>query len=149
MGNIVITGETISTNEKSSFAMNTSFWIDLWDKYTNEFHEVVIHCWKEELDVIEELSPRAVSVMDEGLIKVLTINLNEENRLFFRNSSIDLKGGLKWFKMFFHVDGDERLEIGHYGSEIILYKVNEEVANNFVSIFSPSVITHYYDDYAD
>ena len=111
--------------------------------------EVVIHCWKEELAAIEELSARAISVMDEGLMKVLTINLNEDNRLFLRSHSIDVNGGLKWLAMFFHIDGDERLEISHYGSEIILYKVDEEEAKNFISIFSPSVITHYYDDYAD
>lgn len=149
MGNIVVSIETTSTNDKSSFATNTSFWTDLWDNYTSEFQEVVIHCWKEELAAIEELSARAISVMDEGLMKVLTINLNEDNRLFLRSHTIDVNGGLKWFAMFFYVDGDERLEISHYGSEIILYKVDEEEAKNFISIFSPSVITHYYDDYSD
>ena len=31
--------------------------------------------------------------------------------------------------------GDEVLEIGHYGSEIILYKVDEEEAEKFSSLF--------------
>ena len=68
---------------------------------------------------------------------------------YFRNNSIDPKGGLKWFTMFFNKDGDERLEIGHYGSEIILYKVDEEEAEKFISLFTSSAITHFYDENAD
>ena len=68
---------------------------------------------------------------------------------YFRNNSIDPKGGLKWFMMFFNKDGDERLEIGHYGSEIILYKVDEEEAEKFISLFTSSATTHFYDENAD
>lgn len=150
MGNIVVTLESMSTNEKSSFPSNTSYWVNFWDNYTNDYPEVVIHCWEEETDVIEELSTKAVSVLTEGLMKIITVNLNEENRLFFRNYSIDPKGGLKWFMMFFHIDGEERLEIGRYGSEIILYKVDQEEAEAFSAIFLPSAATsNYSEDYSD
>lgn len=150
MGNIVITLESMSTNEKSSFPSNTDYWSNLWDNYTNDYPEVVIHCWEEETDAIEELSARAVSVLNEGLMKIITVNLNEDNRLFFRNYSSDPKGGLKWFMMFFHIDGEERLEIGRYGSEIILYKVDEEEAEVFSAIFLPSAATsNFSEDYSD
>ncbi|WP_391202794.1 hypothetical protein [Psychrobacillus sp. L4] len=149
MGNVVVTIETMSTEEKSSFPSNVSFWTNLWDNYTNEFQEVVIQCWKEEEHAISELSSRAASTTNEGLIKIFSINLNEENRVFLRNYSIDPKGGLKWFTMFFNINGDERLEVSHYGSEIILYKADEEKAKQFISIFSSSITTHYYDENAD
>ena len=59
MGNVIVTTEAISMEGKSSFAMDTSYWVELWDQYTNEISEVVIHCWKEEEEVIEELSPKS------------------------------------------------------------------------------------------
>lgn len=139
----------MSIEGKSSFALDTSFWEDLWDNYTTTFQDVVIHCWKEEEEIIEELRPKAISILNEGLVKVITVNLNEENHTYFRNNSIDPKGGLKWFMMFFNKDGDERLEIGHYGSEVILYKVDEENAEKFISLFNSSATTHFYDENAD
>lgn len=149
MGNVVVTTEAMSVEGKSSFPIETSFWEDLWDQYTTEFQEVVVHCWMEEIDVFEELNSRAVSVQTEGLMKVVTINLTDENRLYFRNYSVDPKGGLKWFTMFFHVDGVEQLEIGHYGSEIILYKVNEEEAEKFIEIFPKTADSVYHATNAD
>lgn len=149
MGNVTVTTESMSIEGKSSFATDTSFWTNLWDNYTNTFLDVVIHCWKEEEKVIDELRPKAVSSINEGLVKIMKVNLNEENWSYFRNNSIDPKGGLKWFRMFFNKDGDERLEIGHYGAEIILYKVDEEAAENFVTLFTPSAITHFYNENAD
>lgn len=149
MGNVVVTIDTMSTEDKSSFPSNISFWTDLWDNYTNEFQEVIIQCWKEETEAIHELSAKAASTINEGLIKILTINLSDENRAYFRNHSEDPKGGLKWFTMFFNIDGDERLEVGHYGSEIILYKTDEEKAKKFISIFPSSITTHFYDENAD
>ena len=56
VGNVVVTTEAMSVEGKSSFPIDTSFWEDLWDQYTNEFQEVVIHCWLEELEVLEELN---------------------------------------------------------------------------------------------
>lgn len=144
MGNVVVTTEAMSVEGKSSFPVDTSFWEDLWDQYTNEFEEVVIHCWMEELDILEELNSRAVSVQTEGLMKVFTINLTDENRLYFRNYSVDPKGGLKWFTMFFQQDGVEQMEVGHYGSEIILYKVNKEEAEKFVEIFPKIADSEYH-----
>lgn len=149
LGNVIVTTESMSIDGKSSFASDTSFWTNLWDLYTNEIDDVIIQSWKEEVAVIDELKPRSTSSINEGLVKVITINLNEENRTFFRNNSIDPKGGLKWFKMFFNKAGDERLEIGHYGSEIILYKVDEEEAEKFISIFASSASTSFYDENAD
>ena len=46
--------------------------------------------------------------------------------------------------MFFKKDGEERLEIGQYGSENILYKVDEEEAEKFISIFSSSAVRNFY-----
>lgn len=147
MGNITITIESISVEGKSSCPVDTSFWESLWEQYTAEFTELVIHCWMEEQEVVDELAARAVNVMNEGLMKVFTINLSEDNRLFFRNYSIDPKGGLKWFTMFFHVNGDERLEIGHYGAEIILYHVDKEKASEFSALFPRSSISNFHEDY--
>ena len=149
MGNVIVTTEAMSVEGKSSFPIDTSFWEDLWDQYTNEFEEVVIHCWTEELDVFEELNARAVSVQTEGLMKVITVNLTDENRLFFRNYSVDPKGGLKWFTMFFQMDGAEHMEIGHYGSEIILYNVDEEEAAKFVEIFPKITDSEYHETNGD
>lgn len=149
LGNVIVKTESMSVDGKSSFASDTSFWTNLWDLYTNKIDDVIIQSWKEEVEVIDELKPRAMSTINEGLIKVLTVNLNEENRTFFRNNSIDPKGGLKWFKMFLNEAGDERLEIGHYGSEIILYKVDEEEAEKFISIFTSSTTTSFYDENAN
>ena len=42
-------------------------------------------------------------------MKVVTINLTDENQAYFRNYSVDPKGGLKWFTMFFQEDGDEQI----------------------------------------
>lgn len=149
MGNVTVTTESMSIDGKSSFATDTSFWTNLWDNYTNAFLDVVIHCWKEEEEVIDELRPKAISSINEGLVKIMTVNLNEENWAYFRNNSIDPKGGLKWFRMYLNKDGDERLEIGHYGAEIILYKVDKEEAENFVTLFTPSAITYFYNENAD
>ena len=67
--------------------------------------------------------------------------------MFLRDNSIDSKGGLKWFTMFFHEEGDEVMEIGHYGSEIILYKVNEEEADKFSSLFPQTSTIEYYEEH--
>ncbi|WP_144514001.1 hypothetical protein [Bacillus sp. FJAT-22090] len=149
LGSAVVTIEAMSTDSKSSFATDTSYWTELWDTYTRDFPEVIIHCWAEEQEAIEELSKRAVSVMNEGLVKVITVNLSEENRNFFRNHSIDPRGGLKWFTMFFNLNGDERLEIGHYGSEIIFDDVDEEDATKFISLFPASSNIHFSEDEED
>jgi|GEM_PF-5305440 len=149
MGNITVTIESSSVDGKSSCPVDTSFWKNIWEQYTTEFTELIIHCWMEEQEVVDELGARAVNVINEGLMKVFTINLSEDNRLFFCNYSIDPKGGLKWFKMFFHVNGDERLEIGHYGSEITLYNVDKEKATEFSALFPRSSISNFHDDYEE
>ena len=51
--------------------------------------------------------------------------------------------------MFFQEDGVEQMEIGHYGSEIILYKVNEEEAEKFVEIFPKITDSEYHETNGD
>lgn len=148
MGHVLVSLETTSTDEKTGFPVDLSFWGNLWDCYVVEFQEVIIHCWDEEKAAIEELSVKASNIKDEGLIQIFTLTLTEENRVFLRDNSIDSKGGLKWFTMFFHEEGDEVIEIGHYGSEIILYKVNEEEADKFSSLFPQTSTIEYYEEHS-
>lgn len=147
LGQLVIQVESMSLEEKTLFPIDLSFWEDLWDQYTTQYSEVVIHCWAEEEDAVNELSEKSFEVMNEGLMKVITVNLNDENRLFFRNYSIDPVGGLKWFTMFFNAEGEEELEIGHYGSEIIFSNVDEEKAEEIKGIFPISTDMEYHDDF--
>lgn len=149
MGQLVIHVEAMSLAEKESFPTDLSFWEDLWDQYTTKYSEVVIHCWSEEEQVVNELIEKSFEAMNEGLMKVFTVNLNEENRLYFRNYSMDPKGGLKWFTMFFQENGEEQLEIGHYGSEIIFSNVTEENAEEIKAIFPISTDMEYHDDYEE
>ena len=54
---------------------------------------------------------------------------------FLRNQSIDPNGGLKWFTLFFYKEDIQMLEIAQYGSEIVLYGVDEKEAQNFKRCF--------------
>ena len=47
--------------------------------------------------------------------------------------------------MFFQKGGEQRLVIGHYGSENVLYHVDKEEADRFMSIF-PSVVSSQYNE---
>ena len=73
--------------------------------------------------------------MVEGLVKVFTVTLNEENCTFLRNQSIDPNGGLKWFTLFFYKEDVQMLEIAQYGSEIVLYGVDEKEAEELQTLF--------------
>jgi hypothetical protein len=149
VGQLVIKVESMSLEEKAVFPTDLSFWEDLWDQYTNEYSEVVIHCWAEEEEVVNELSEKSFEALNEGLMKVFTVNLNDENRLFFRNYSQDPIGGLKWFTMFFNTNGEEQLEIGQYGAEIIFSNVDEEKAEEIKAIFPISTEMEYHDDFEE
>lgn len=149
MGHVFVQLQTISTNRKTGFAEDVSHWFTLWDLYTVNMDEVIIHCWEEEKKFIEELSPKAAFIKNEGLITIFTLNLTEENRSFLREHSVDQNGGLKWFTMFFQKDGEQRLVVSHYGSENVLYQADKEEAERFVSLFSSEVSATYDGDDID
>lgn len=149
MGQVTIQLPTISSSSKSSFSEDISYWSNLWNRYIHEFQDVIIHCWNEETEVIAKLDSIADLTQKEGLITLFTLSLTEDNRTFLKEHSVDPRGGLKWFTLFFQVDGEERLEVGHYGSEIVLYRVDEEQAEKFIAIFPETVSSQFYEDYKE
>lgn len=149
MGQVAIHLSAISSDSKTAFAEDTSYWLSIWKDYINEFQSVVIHCWNEETEAIAELDSIAEYTTKEGLITLFTISLTEDNRAFFKEHSVDPRGGLKWFTLFFQVDGEERLEVGHYGSEIVVYNVDEAQAEKFIALFPETASSHYYEDYLE
>lgn len=149
MGQVTIQLPTISSDSKSSFSQDISYWSNLWNGYIHEFQDVIIHCWNEETEVIAKLDSIADHTQKEGLITLFTLSLTEENRTFLKEHSVDPRGGLKWFTLFFQVNGEERLEVGHYGSEIVLYRVDEEQAEKFIALFLKTVSSHFYGDYTE
>ncbi|WP_313894484.1 hypothetical protein [Psychrobacillus sp.] len=149
MGQVAIHLPAISSDSKTAFAEDTSYWLNMWEDYINVFQSVVIHCWNEETEAITELDSIAEFTIKEGLITLFTISLTEGNRAFLKEHSVDPRGGLKWFTLFFQVNGEERLEVGHYGSEIVVYKVDEEQAEKFIALFPESSSSHYYEDYIE
>lgn len=139
--------ETTSNKEKPVFPKSTSYWQELWDTYTTEFVSVEIHCWKEEENQIDELVPIASRNEDQNLVLSFLITLNEDNRNFLRNHSIDSKGGLKWFSLFFYKEATQMLEVGRYGSEIALYGVTEEEGEIFKEIFPEDAEAEYFKEH--
>lgn len=139
--------ETTSTSEKTVFPKSTSYWQELWDTYTTDFVSVEIHCWKEETNHIDELVLIASQNEDQNLVLSFLITLNEENRNFLRNHSVDSNGGLKWFSLFFYKEATQMLEIGRYGSEIALYGVTEEEGEHFKKIFPEDAEFEYFKEH--
>ena len=139
--------ETISNNEKTVFPKSTSYWQELWDTYTTDFVSVEIHCWKEETNHIDEIVPIASRTEDQNLVLSMIVTLNEENRNFLRNHSVDPKGGLKWFSLFFYKEATQMLEIGRYGSEIALYGITEEEGELFKKIFPEDAEFEYFKEH--
>lgn len=149
MGQVTIQLPTISSDSKVGFSEDISYWLNLWDNYINEFQNVVIHCWNEETEAIEELNQITDISVKEGLITSFTLSLTEDTRTFLREHSADANGGLKWFTLFFQIDNENRLVIGHYGSEIVFFFVNKEHAEKFMSLFPETVSSQFYDDYIE
>lgn len=139
--------KTISNGEKTFFPKSTTYWQELWDTYTKDFVSVEIHCWKEETDHIDELVPLASRTEDQSLVLSLLLTLNEKNRNFLRNNSIDSNGGLKWFSLFFYKEETQMLEVGRYGSEIALYGISEEEGEIFKNIFPENAEFEYFKEH--
>ncbi|MFX3675047.1 MAG: hypothetical protein ACE3JQ_11450 [Paenisporosarcina sp.] len=139
--------ETMSTKEKTYFPKSTSYWKELWDTYTTDFVSVEIHCWKEETKQNDEIKPLAALTQDQNLVMSYTITLNEENRIFLRNESIDINGGLKWFTLFFYQEATQMLEIGRYGSEIALYGITEQEGEEFKTLFPEGTEFEYFKEH--
>jgi hypothetical protein len=147
MKHVRILLETIQKEKKSSVPIDTSYWEKLWDTYTKDFASVEIHSWLEESEQIEELSKISANSVVQGLGKVFTVTLNEENCTFLRNQSIDSNGGLKWFTLFFYKEDIQMLEIAQYGSEIVLYGVNEKEAAEFQTLFPENANAEYFKEH--
>jgi hypothetical protein len=144
MGQIKVTVESMSIEGKEMYPVDTSFWEDLWDHFTNDLEEVVIHCLNEEMDPCEEVNQIAYQTINEYMHNELTVMLNEENRLFLRNSSVDpVVGGLKWNRMLFYKDGKVYLEINHYGSEVIFYQAEEDMIEQVEFILPTTTEVEY------
>ncbi len=73
--------------------------------------------------------------------------MNEENRNYLRNHSIDSNGGLKWFKLFCSKEDIQMLEISQYGSEIDLYGVDETEAEEFHTLFPENSKAEYFKEH--
>ncbi len=144
MGQIIVKTEAMSIEGKELYPVDTSFWEDLWDHFTSDLEEVVIHCLNEETEPMEELNQISYQTMNGYMHNELTITLTEDNRLYLRNSSIDLVvGGLKWNKMIFYKDGKVYLEINHYGSEITFYFVEKDMLEQVNFIFPITTEVEY------
>lgn len=147
MKHIRIHLKTKRTANKTSVPNDTSYWKMLWDTYTSDYASVEIHCWKEEVHDIEEMTKLSALSVNQGLVKSFTITLNEENCNYLRNHSIDADGGLKWFTIFFYKEDIQMLEIAQYGSEIVLYGVNEKEAEEFEALFPEIENAEYFKEH--
>lgn len=147
MKHVRILLETTHTEKKSSVPIDTSYWKKLWDTYTRDFASVEIHSWLEESEQLEELSKIAANAIEQGLVKAFTITLDEENCNYLRNHSIDSNGGLKWFTIFFYKEDIQMLEIGQYGSEIVLYGVDKKEAIEFETLFPENANAEYFKEH--
>ncbi|EPD54049.1 hypothetical protein HMPREF1210_00034 [Paenisporosarcina sp. HGH0030] len=147
MKHIRIHLKTSSTVNKTSVPNDTSYWKKLWDTYTSEYASVEIQCWQEEVHDIEELTKLSAHSVNQGLVKSFTITLNEKNCNYLRNHSIDADGGLKWFTIFFYKEDIQMLEIAQYGSEIVLYGVNEKEAEEFEALFPEIENAEYFKEH--
>jgi len=139
--------ETTHTEKKASIPIDTSYWGEMWDTYTTDFASVEIHCWKEEVDQIHELSNISAQSNDQGLVKSFTISLNNDNRTYLRNHSVDSNGGLKWFTLYFYKKDVQMLEIAMYGSEIVLYGVDNKEGDQFQELFSRIKHAEYFKEH--
>ena len=147
MKHVRILLETTHTEKKSSVPIDTRYWEKLWDIYTSDFASVEIHSWLEETEQLEELSKISANSIEQGLVKSFTVTLNEENCNYLRNHSIDDKGGLKWFTLFFYKEDVQMLEIAQYGSEIVLYGVNEKESAEFETLFPDNANAEYFKEH--
>jgi hypothetical protein len=143
-----ISPQTISTDEKSSFPVNTSFWEPIWSKFSKKAATMEIHCWNSENDVIDQLGEK---MKNNGKVNgtetiSFTTDLTEEIIDWMRTQSYDARGGLKWFSIFLFDSIGERVAIiGHYGSEIIFYPENDNEIKEIKSFFDEEVTFHIYE----
>lgn len=149
MGRVVVNLQSINSDKKTGFPEDISYWLNLWDNYISECKEVIIHCWNEETEELAELQSRDSYSKKEGLITSFALSFTDDNKKFLRNHSVDPKGGLKWFTMLFRVEGEERLEIEYYGSEIVIYKLGEDEAEKFTLLFPSTANTQFHEDDTD
>jgi hypothetical protein len=136
---------TTKADEKIVVPQCMKNWQELWDTYT--VVSVEIQCWKEEIEQIKELTPLASFSSENGLVITFTITLDDANRAYLREQSIDPEGGLKWFKLFFYKKGIQMLEIAQYGSEIVLYGEDKNEAAEFEKLFHKTAQAEYFKEH--
>lgn len=144
---IQLTTAKTTAKTKVSVPLGMTYWSKLWDGYTSEYSSVEIHCWKEEMSYIKELTPLAAYSNEQGLIRSFTITLNETNKAFLRGQSFDPEGGLKWFALFFYKNDVQMLEVAQYGSEIALYGIDKSEAEEFLKLFPNTAHSEYFEEH--
>lgn len=121
-------------NPKDSF----SYWEPLWEQKTTSYKEVFIQCWNEETKYMADILPHALKVRREGLVHYFRVELNEANRQYLKQHSIEGKK-LKWFLIrFIEEDGSEGIEIRDYGAEVIFNQLTPEELESVSELFQVS-----------
>ena len=142
---VYIAPQTISTEEKSGFPQDISFWQPLWEKFSWKAATMEIHCWTEEHEIQEQLGVRMMEIGQVRGTKTIAfkIELTEATIDWISNESFDTGGGLKWFSIFLYdALGELVLIVGHYGGEIVFYPEEDREIEEIRSFFKGKIIVN-------
>ncbi len=142
---VYIAPQTISTEYKSGFPQDISFWQPLWEKFSWKATTMEIHCWAEEHEVQAQLGLRMKEIGQVRGTKTVAfkIELTEATIDWMSNESFDKRGGLKWFTIFLYDTlGNLLLIVGHYGGEVVFYPQKDAEIDEVRAFFKGNTIVN-------
>lgn len=145
---VYIAPQSISTDEKTSFPVDTSFWKPLWSMLSKKAVAMEIHCWIEEVGVAKQLEEKMVNKGQVPGTETLafSVDLTDGMVAWMATESYDKRGGLRWFSIFLYDSFGESVgSIGHYGGEIVFYPENEEEKEEVKSFFKGEFVFHLFE----
>lgn len=107
---------------------NLNYWTQIMEYFLDQSDSIEIHCWDEEITVIEELinvSGDAMEIKQNGQLTVFNIKTTSSFNQFLLQNYIDKNGRVKWFSIFLSFEETTVFHSEHWGTEFFAPCVSE------------------------
>lgn len=107
---------------------NYDYWVPLSKYYFEKSDNVEIHCWNEELNVIEETKTisNVLEISCENGLTYLKGPLTLEIMNYILYNAVNKKGEFKWFSIFLRKGSDTIFHSEHWATEFFVPDVTEK-----------------------
>lgn len=101
------------------------YWLLLMDHVLKTANRIEIHCWNEELEVMEELGG-LLRKQEEELYTTFSGELNPELKQLLIGAYLDSNGRFKWFSVFLSSDETQTFHAEHWATEFFIPDISKE-----------------------